>query len=71
MLNTSYAYLLNFEPSNLVFLKSCNTEFDNITVTFADQNGTLLGIEYKSNLTLPINHYKAGIFEGSFFWGRG
>ena len=26
--NKSYAYLLNFEPSNLVFLKTYNTEFD-------------------------------------------
>ena len=26
--NKIYAYLLNVEPSNLVFLKTCNTEFD-------------------------------------------
>ena len=26
--NKSYVYLLNFEPSNLVFLKTYNTEFD-------------------------------------------
>ena len=26
--NKSYAYLLNFEPSNIVFLKRNNTEFD-------------------------------------------
>ena len=28
ILNKSYAYLLNVEPSNLVFLKTYNTEFD-------------------------------------------
>ena len=27
-LNKSYAYLLNVEPSNLVFLKTYKTEFD-------------------------------------------
>ena len=30
--NKSYAYLLNVEPSNLVFLKTCNTEFDEIII---------------------------------------
>ena len=37
--NKSYAYLLNVEPSNLVFLKTYNTEFDEIIITFTDQNG--------------------------------
>ena len=35
--NESYAYLLNVEPSNLVFLKTYNTEFDEIMITFTDQ----------------------------------
>ena len=35
--NKSYAYLLNFEPSNLVFLKTYNTEFDEIIITFTDK----------------------------------
>ena len=26
--NKSYAYLLNIEPNNLVFMKTYNTEFD-------------------------------------------
>ena len=30
MSNKSYAYLLNVEPSNLIFLKTYNTEFDEI-----------------------------------------
>ena len=39
MLNKSYAYLLNVEPSNLVFLKTYNTEFDEVIITFTDLNG--------------------------------
>ena len=30
--NKSYAYVLNVEPSNLVFLKTYNTDFDAITI---------------------------------------
>ena len=37
--NKFYAYLLNVEPSNLVFLKTYNTEFYEIIITFTDQNG--------------------------------
>ena len=55
MPNKSYAYFLNVEPSNLVFLKTCNTEFDEIIITFTDQNGRPLEIEDKANLTLLIN----------------
>ena len=32
----SYAYLLNVEPSNLVFLKTYNTEFYEIIMTFTN-----------------------------------
>ena len=53
--NKSYAYLLNVEPSNLVFLKTCNTEFDEIILTFMNQNGRPLETEYKVTLTLLIN----------------
>ena len=35
--NKCYAYLLNVEPSNLVFLKTYNTEFDEVIITFADK----------------------------------
>ena len=55
MPNKSDAYLLNVEPSNLVFLKTYNTEFDEITITFTNQNGRPLEIEDKVNLTLLIN----------------
>ena len=53
--NKSYAYLLNVELNNVVFLKSYNTEFDDIIITFTDQNGRSLEIEDKVNLTLLIN----------------
>ena len=53
--NKSYAYLLNVELNNVVFLKSYNTEFDDIIITFTDQNGRPLEIEDKVNLTLLIN----------------
>ena len=53
--NKSYAYLLNVEPSNLVLLKTYNTEFGDIIITFMGQNGRPLEIEDKVNLTLLIN----------------
>ena len=40
----SYAYLLHVNPSNLVLLKTYNTEFDEIIITFTDQTGRLLEI---------------------------
>ena len=36
--NKYYAYLSNVEPSNLALLKTYNTEFDDIIITFTDQN---------------------------------
>ena len=51
----SYAYLLNVEPRNLVFLKTYNTESDEIIITFTSQNGKLLEIKYKITLTLLID----------------
>ena len=53
--NKSYAYLLNVEPSNLVLLKTYNTEFDEIIITFTDQNGRPVEIKDKLNLTLRLN----------------
>ena len=45
MPNKSCTYLLNVEPSNSLFLKTSNTEFDEIILTFTDQNSRLLQIE--------------------------
>ena len=53
--NKFYAHLLNVEPSNLVFLKTYNTGFDEIIIKFTDQNGRLLEIEDNVNLTLLTN----------------
>ena len=53
--NKSYAHLLNIEPSNVVFLKTYNTEFDEIILTFTGENGRPLEIDDKENLTLLIN----------------
>ena len=53
MLNKSYAYLLNVEPSNLLFLETFHSDFDNI-ITFTDQLGRVLEIEDKICLTSLI-----------------
>ena len=37
-----YADVLNLEASNLEFLKTYSTEFDDIIVSFTEQNGRLL-----------------------------
>ena len=50
--NKSYAYLLNVEPSNLVFPKTYNAEFNETILTFMDPHGRLLEIEDKVNSTL-------------------
>ena len=47
--------MLHVEPSNLVFLKTYEKEFDKIIVNFTDQNGLPLEIEDKRNVTLLIN----------------
>ena len=52
--NRSYAYLLNVEPSNLVLLKTYNTDFNEIIITFTYQNGRPLELEDKVNLTLLV-----------------
>ena len=54
----SYAYLLNVESNNLVFLKTYNTDFDETIITFTDQNGKPIEIEDKVNLTYLIIKYQ-------------
>ena len=57
--NKFYDYLLNFEPSNLVFSKTFdNTAVGDIIMRFTDQNGKVLEIEDKVSLTLLINKQK-------------
>ena len=52
--NKSYAYLLNAEPSNSVFFKNYNTEFDEIIIKLTVRNGRAVGVEDKVSLALPI-----------------
>ena len=59
--NKFYAYLLNVEQSNLIFLKTHNTEFDKIIITFTNQNSRPFEKEVKVNLTLLINKFKLHI----------
>ena len=54
MSNKSYAYLLNVKPSNLVFLKTYNTEFDQIIIPFMDQNVRPLETEEEINSTFLL-----------------
>ena len=53
--NKSHGNLLNVEPNNLVFLKTYNTDFHDITIRTTEQNGRPLEIENKDNLTLLSN----------------
>ena len=46
---------VNNKPTDLVFLKTYNTEFDEIIIRYTDQNGRPLEIEDKVNLTLLVN----------------
>ena len=55
MPSKSYAYLLNVETRNLVFLKTYNSEFDEVIITYKDQNGRPLDTDDKVNLILLIN----------------
>ena len=51
MPNKSHTYLSNIETSNLLFLKTSNTEFYDIIITFTNQNRESLETEGKINLT--------------------
>ena len=46
--------LLEISPTNHIFLKTFNSEFQDIEVWFTDQNSQPLEIEDKINLTLVI-----------------
>ena len=53
--------MLNVEPSSLSFLKTYNTEFDEVIITFTDQNSRSSLIEDKVNLTLLIETVRYSI----------
>ena len=48
--NKYYGYLLNAEPSNLLFLKTCNIEFYEILIAFTHLNDRPLEIGNKVSL---------------------
>ena len=52
--NKPFSSLLEISPANHIFLKSFDSEFNEIEVWFRDQNSQLLEIEDRINLTLII-----------------
>ena len=52
--NKSFGSLLDISPSNHIFLKTFNSEYDEIVVWFTDQNSKSLEIENRINLTMVI-----------------
>ena len=52
--NKPFGSLLEISPSNHIFLKTFNSEFQKIKVWFTDQNNNPLEVEDKINITLII-----------------
>ena len=52
--NKSFGSLLDISPSNHIFLKTFNSEYDEIIVWFTDQNSKPLEIEDRTNLKMVI-----------------
>ena len=52
--NKSFGSLLDISPSIHIFLKTFNSEYDEIIVSFTDQNSKPLEIENRVNLTIVI-----------------
>ena len=54
VLNKPFSSLLEISPTNHIFLKTFNSEYDKIRVWFTDQNNQPLEIEDRINLTMVI-----------------
>ena len=52
--NKPFGSLLEILPSNHIFLKTFNSEFQEIKVWFTDQNNNSLEVKDKINITLKI-----------------
>ena len=52
--NKSIGSLLEISPTNHIFLKTFNSEYNEIEVWFTDQNSQTLEIEDRINLTMVI-----------------
>ena len=55
--NKPFGSLLEISPRNHIFLKTFNSEFQEIKVWFTDQNSKPLEVEKKINLNLIIRQY--------------
>ena len=52
--NKLFGSLLEIFPTNHIFLKTFNSEYDEIIVWFTDQNSQELVIEERLNLTMVV-----------------
>ena len=52
--NKPFSSLSEISPTNHIFLKTFNSEYDEIQVWFTDQNSLPLEIEDRTNLTMVI-----------------
>ena len=52
--NKPFGSLIEYSPTNHIFLKTFNSEFQDIEVWFRDQNSQPLEVEHRINLTLVI-----------------
>ena len=52
--NKPFGSLIEISPTNHIFLKTFNSEYDEIIVWFTDQNSKALEIEDRINLTMVI-----------------
>ena len=52
--NKPFGSLLEISPTNHIFLKTFNSEYDEIKVWFTDQNSQPLEIEDRINLTMVV-----------------
>ena len=60
--NKSFGSLLEISPTNQVFLKTFNSEFQEVKVWFTDQTSKPLELEDKIDITLIIKSYKNALF---------
>ena len=60
--NKTFGSLLEISPTNHVFLKTFNSEFQEVKVWFTDQTSKPLELEDKINITLIIKQYKNTLF---------
>ena len=60
--NKTFGSLLEISPTNQVFLKTFNSEFQEVKVWFTHQTSKPLELEDKINITLIIKYYKNALF---------